>query len=286
MDTDPRIDPAFESGHYYSPVVATSDIVARVDNIWPATTPEILGIDWNLPVQRNVLEDWFPPFVADYDYPDDCDLPDDQLRSYYSNNSQFGWLDSRSLFVFLRRLHPKRMVEVGSGYSTLLATDVNRRFLGGSTRITCIEPYPRPFLFDTDLGIELLQTRVELMDPEYFRQLESGDILFIDSSHVSKTGSDVNFLLFEVLPRLAKGVFIHLHDIPLPDEYPKQWVIAENRSWNELYVVRALLMYSTAFQVVFSATCAYEYLRDSLAFALGVGGEQVLRGSSLWLQRQ
>jgi hypothetical protein len=157
--------------------------------------------------------------------------------------------------------------------STLLAADVNVRALGGAMELTCIEPYPRPFLTSGDglPGVaRLLRERVERVGLEPFLQLEAGDVLFVDSSHVAKTGSDVNFLVFEVLPRLRPGVRIHVHDVHLPHEYLKEWVIGENRSRNEQYVVRALLMFSTAFDV-----------RAALAHPRGLA----YGGGSLWIER-
>ena len=107
----------------------------------------------------------------------------------------------------------------------------------------------------------------------------------IESSHVAKTGSDVNHLYFEVLPRLVPGVRIHIHDIYLPHDYPKQWAIHDNRSWNEQYLVRALLMYSTAFRVTFGCnyalSCHPEHVRRALNHRKG----HVFGGGSLWIER-
>jgi hypothetical protein len=119
-----------------------------------------------------------------------------------------------------------------------------------------------------------------------FESLQAGDVLFIDSSHVAKTGSDVNYLFFEVLPRLAPGVIIHVHDIPLPLEYPQHWAISENRSWNEQYLLRALLMYSYAFKPIFG--CSYAQLRfpDDVRAALALPSGRGYGGGSLWIRRQ
>jgi len=123
------------------------------------------------------------------------------------------------------------------------------------------------------------------MNVDPFTSLQAGDILFIDSSHVAKTGSDVNFLYFEVLPRLASGVRIHVHDILLPADYPKDWVLRENRSWNEQYVLRALLMYSTGFRVMFGCNYAFRGFPGLVAAALGDPNGPSFGGGSLWLER-
>ena len=115
--------------------------------------------------------------------------------------------------------------------------------------------------------------RVQEVPLTEFEDLQSGDILFIDSSHVAKTGSDVNFLYFDVFPRLRPGVRIHIHDIFLPQDYPQEWALDENRSWNEQYVLRALLMFSSRFRVLFGSFFAFRYLPDlvSAALELGIG---------------
>jgi hypothetical protein len=123
--------------------------------------------------------------------------------------------------------------------------------------------------------VNLVPQRVEKVNLNTFASLQSGDVLFIDSSHVSKAGSDVNFLFFEVLPRVPSAVRIHIHDIFLPGEYPKRWVIEENRSWNEQYVLRALLMYSNAFRVLFGSAYALLKFKDLVSHG----------GGSLWIER-
>ncbi|HZI83115.1 MAG TPA: class I SAM-dependent methyltransferase, partial [Casimicrobiaceae bacterium] len=210
----------------------------------------------------------------------------DNPLQFYVDNDQFGWLDCRALFVLLRAWRPKRFVEVGSGFSTLLVADVNKRFLGGTLRIECIEPYPRAELRSPELRLEqLIARKVQDVEPAFFDRLESGDVLFIDSSHVAKTGSDVNHLCFEVLPALRPGVRIHFHDIFLPADYPKPWVIDENRSWNEQYVVQALLMFSRGFRVLFGSAYAFAAHREALRQALDAPDGACYGGGSLWIEK-
>ncbi len=280
----PRTKACYDDGHFYSPVVDTKDIVERELAIWP-TAPQVLGIDFNDASHERVLDEWFPQYFCDYDYPEQLQETA-QLNSFYTCNSQFSWLDCRTLFVLLRALRPRRMIEVGSGFSSLLTADVNRRFLDGALDFTCIEPYPRDFLRKGIDGItRLLEQRVERVPLQLFEELAAGDILFIDSSHVAKTGSDVNYLVFEVLPRLQPGVIVHIHDIFLPHEYPREWVIADNRSWNEQYVVRALLMYSSAFSVLFGCSYAFHRFPEKVIAALAHPKGHGFGGGSLWLAR-
>lgn len=175
------------------------------------------------------------------------------------------------------------MIEVGSGFSSLLSADVNHRFLGDAMDFTCIEPYPRDFLKKPIPGLSrVLQNKVESLPLDLFGELDDGDILFIDSSHCSKTGSDVNYLYFQVLPRLRPGVLIHIHDIFFPYDYPKQWSIDENRSWNEQYVLQAMLVHSYAFRVVFGSAYAHYVFPNKV---MDVANGKLLGGGSFWMRK-
>jgi predicted O-methyltransferase YrrM len=274
------------AGHFYSPVCDPQQLLTDAARIWPEH-PSPMGIDFREEAQLQILREVFPRWIGDYDYPET--LLEDPVRGpagFYTRNSQFSWLDSRALFVLLREFRPKRIIEIGSGYSSLLMADVNRRFLDSEIAITCIEPFPRPFLSRGIPGIQrLLKQRVQEVPQKVFEELEPGDLLFIDSSHVSKTGSDVNHIYFEIVPRLPPGTLIHIHDIFLPADYCKDWAIEENRSWNEQYLVQAMLTYSRALQVVFG--CNYAVLRfpEEVRRALNHPRQHVFGGASLWLQR-
>ncbi|HMB39587.1 MAG TPA: class I SAM-dependent methyltransferase [Wenzhouxiangellaceae bacterium] len=271
------------NGHFYSPIVNPAELDPEL--LWPEPPRPIPGIDFNNASHRNILTGVFPKFIPEYDYPEHLEETP-ELCDFYTQNSQFSWLDSRALFVLLRHWRPKRMIEVGSGFSTLLAADVKRRFLDGRMQLSCVEPYPRPFLRQEALGIDrLIEKKVQEVPFEVFEELQSGDILFIDSSHVAKTGSDVNFLYLEILPRLAPGVIIHIHDIFLPMEYPYDWVVTENRSWNEQYLLRALLMYSSAFRVIFGCSYAFYKFPDLAREALAHDKGHAFGGGSFWIER-
>ena len=278
--TDP-----FPSGHFYSPIVDVVEVASREGALWPPLPHENLGIDFNEAGHRSVLTQVFPRFIADYAYPE---READVQRGYdfFTQNSQFSWLDSRAAFVLLREWEPARIIEVGSGFSSLLMADINRRFWNERCQITCIEPFPRPFLRDGVPGIcEVIEKKVQDIDLSAFASLESGDVLFIDSSHVSKTGSDVNYLFFEVMPRLKAGVKIHVHDILLPNEYLKDWVLSERRSWNEQYLLRALLMYSNAFKILFGNSYAFSTMPDLVRAALAHPKGHAFAGGSIWIER-
>lgn len=277
----PKIKLHCPAGHFYSPIVDPASLERYRDFLWPAEVSVPHGIDFNDAYHVHVLETAFPAYYPEFDYPEHGP-GDDEVDGFYIRNSQFSWLDARSAFVLLRYWKPSRIIEVGSGFSTLLMADVIKRFLHEDTELSAVEPYPRSFL--KTMQIDLQETFVQDVPFEYFERLEAGDVLFIDSSHVSKTGSDVNYLLFHVLPRLKSGVKVHIHDIFLPAEYKQDWVLSENRSWNEQYVVQALLMYSTRFRVLFGSNHAYIAHKDKLAAALGVPTDRLYGGGSLWLE--
>lgn len=155
---------------------------------------------------------------------------------------------------------------------------------GVAAEFVCVDPYPRSFIDEMHQHkyLRLLETGVELLPVSFFSDLQENDILFIDSSHVSKTGSDVNYLFFEVLPSLSPGVLIHIHDVFLPFDYPIAWVLDSGISWNEQYILQAFMMYSKDFEVLFgSAFCEYAY-PNQLEIAWG---RKVCHGSSFWIRR-
>lgn len=273
----------FESGHFYSPVVDTEDVRGRAKELW-RYRQSLPGIDLNPQSQMRVLSEWFPRHFPRFDYPrlQDEAIDVEGRQRYFIENDQFSHIDAAALFVMLCELKPRRVVEVGSGFSTLLMVDVRDRFLPPGTKIECIEPYPREFLKDPAYGISLVQKKIQDVELTYFDGLKAGDFLFIDTSHVCKTGSDVNHLFLEVLPRLAPGVYVHVHDIFLPEEYPVPWVIDENRSWNEQYLLQAFLIHNSRVRVVYSTGYARSVLTDEARKAVEERLE--IYGGSFWFQ--
>jgi len=273
--------PAFPDGHFYSPVVDIDEVARNQQRIWP-DHPDLQGIRFRPSQQRRFLTRDFRRYVRDYDYPDEP-RPEGDAYQFYTKNPQFSWLDARALFVMLRSLRPRTMIEVGSGFSSLLTADVNRRFFGNRLEFISIDPFPPAPVAEGVPGISrLVRAKVEDVPLSEFQRLHRGDVLFIDSSHVSKTGSDVNRIVFEILPRLQAGVVIHFHDVFLPNDYPRDWVLGEGRSWNEQYVLRALLMFTDAFEILFASAFVHHYFPDVVAAVLG---GQTFGGGSLWLRR-
>jgi Methyltransferase domain len=274
--------PIYPYGHFYSPIVDTQDVANRAGKIWQDRN-DVLGIDMNAAKHLEILSEWFPQFISEYDYPDFGD-PQNPV-GFFSQNDQFSWLDSRALFVFLRKIRPNRFVEVGSGFSSLLVADVNSRFHNNECELICIEPYPRDFLRRGFNGLtRLIEQPVQNVAFNEFHRLEKNDVLFIDSSHVAKTGSDVVHLFLTVLPQLKSGVLIHVHDVFLPLEYPKAWVIDQNRSWNEQYLLHALLLFSSRFRVVFGSAYAAQVHGASVVKALAREDGHGMSGGSFWIE--
>jgi predicted O-methyltransferase YrrM len=207
--------------------------------------------------------------------------PEPELTRFYWKNSEFSHGDAVLYYSLLRHLRPRKVIEVGGGYSTLLASAAAEK--NGVTEITCIEPYPRPFLQKKIARVTLHKSLAQDLPPEFFDVLEENDVLFIDSSHVCKTGSDVNHLYLRVLPRLKTGVWVHLHDIFLPFEYPKAWV-EQRLYWNEQYLLAALLAHSSKWEIAVAnhflfRTAVDRIYRFSLP-SLGVAPG----GASLWIR--
>lgn len=275
---------AHEHGHFYSPVVDPAELKPRRDELWPQTAPPCPGVDFNEASTEQILREWFPRWMPTFDYPERAPTNNDESRFYVQNN-QYSWLDCRTLYVFLRQLQPARVIEIGSGYSSLLTADVNQRFFSGAMQFICVEPFPRAFLTQGVPGIsQLVVQKVQALAPSWFDQLQAGDVLFIDSSHVCKTGSDVNHLYLNVLPRLRPGVIVHIHDIFLPHEYPPSWVLDDNRSWNEQYLVQVMLQHTQRYRVLFAGWHAFQRFPELVIKALATGKGHGFGGCSLWLE--
>lgn len=271
--------------HYYSPIPNTQTLAnepAR-SRVWPeAGPPDTPGIDWRAAEQIALVRDSFARQERLH-FPDN---PTGDRRDYHTSNEMFSHLDAWMLQAMLRHLRPRRVIEVGCGWSSLVTARVNREYFDGAIDFTCIEPYPPEFLAGGVDGISrLLVSPVEHVPVDMFTELGPNDILFIDSSHTLKTGGDVAFLLHEVLPRLASKVAVHIHDIFLPWDYPEEWVFS-GRAWNEQYAVRSFLTFNSAFMILLGVAWMSHYAQDVLASVLPDFPRRYADGGgSLWIQR-
>jgi len=269
-----------EPGHFYSPIVDGDLIRARFEKPNNDFCPEAICINADA-----IREHWHEllPFLQDIPFPEESVLG----CRYFFRNPAFGYGDGSILHAMLRLHRPKRLVEVGSGYSSACSIETIDRYLNGEVEVSFIEPYPELLLKllgeDRAAQCTIHVNRVQDTDPEVFGQLEDGDFLFIDSTHVMKTGSDVCHELFNILPLLKTGVFIHFHDIFWPFEYSRKWVVEENRSWNEIYGLRAFLMYNKSFEITFFNDWFAKHERNLITesyptMLLNTGG-------SIWLRK-
>lgn len=269
-------------GHFYSPIPDLDEIARDEARIFAPPAPTIPGIDIDAAGQLQLLAQ-LQPHYAGHPFGDE---PRPGVR-YAFNNPNYSYGEALVLYTMLCHLRPKRVIEVGSGYSSCVILDANERAFAGQIACTFIEPYPdllKSLLKPGDEGrISIVADRIQTVDPALIAGLEPNDVLFIDSSHVAKTGSDVNYIFFELLPRLRAGVFVHFHDIGYPFEYPKSWVY-QGRAWNEAYLLRAFLSYNAAFRIeLYNAFIGHfhaEALERSLPLAIKNPG------TSIWLSRR
>jgi hypothetical protein len=283
-DADEAVLLCWPLDHYYSPVPDNRELQREParSRVWPATPRVAPGIDWRDDDQIALLSE-----LSSQDGLEFPDEPTGDTRDYHAANDMFSRLDAWMLQAMVRRLRPRRMIEVGCGWSSLVTARVNREYLNSSLHFTCIEPYPPAFLEGSVDGIsQLIVSRVEELSTEPFLELGDRDILFIDSSHTVKTGGDVAFLFGDVLPRLAPGVAVHIHDVFLPSDYPQDWVFA-GRAWNEQYLVAAFLAFNAAFRVLLGVSWLSHHHPDALAAAIPDYGQKFAPGGgcSLWIQR-
>ena len=203
-------------------------------------------------------------------------------HDFHFDNDRFSGVDAAVLYALVRHLKPHRFIEVGSGFSTLLtALALRRNQADGAqpSEFVAIEPYPLEFLDGLDGLTKLIVQPVQEVPLALFEDLGEGDVLFIDSSHVLKIGSDVQYLFLEVLPRLPKGVIVHVHDIFLPWEYPQEWVMREERFWNEAYLLQAFLTDNRRVEVMLMNCWNFGLGGEGLLSLVGLRPDEVTAGS-------
>lgn len=271
----------YEPGHPFSPIVNPALVVDYVEDSRRASANDrVAGVHFP-------LEDMDAFWARQQDFIAATPFPDTQGpdHRYSFLDGPYGYGDGATLRAMISDLRPNRIIEIGSGYSTACMLDTIDE-LGLTTQITCIEPYPGHLLSrlkPQDAGrLKLIEEGVQGQKLDQFAALENNDILFIDSTHVLKTGSDVHYELFFILPVLKPGVVIHIHDCRYPFEYPDRHIFKRNRSWNEAYAIRALLAYSTRFRPLFSGSFYAAQREDVVSRTF----PKFLRnsGSALWIE--
>lgn len=242
------------------------------------------GVDLNRTQQQALLEQFVTYFP-------DFNPPKNQTPTslYYYNNSMFGFSDALALYGIFRSFKPTQVIEIGSGFSSALMLDISRELLPNTT-FTFIDPYSETIgkvLKSRPEGhYELVRREAQDIGLDFFHRLGKGDVLFIDTSHTVKIGSDLSTIFFSILPALKPGVIVHIHDIFFPWEYPEE-MISEGRTYNEVYFVRAFLQYNSAFEIIYN-TSQMELEQPSCYANRMPGyfkdaGQKV--GQSLWLRK-
>jgi Methyltransferase domain len=244
--------------------------------------PPFPGIDLNEDEQVALLNE-FAAYYPDLPFPE-APAPG---KRYHLANPSYGRYDAFVLYCMVRRLRPKRIIEVGCGYSSAAILDLNDLLFEGRLDLTFVDPdlaqFRRLLLPGDTSRPTLIEKPLQDTPNGVFESLRAMDILFIDTSHVSKVGSDVNHLFFKVLPALKPGVWVHIHDVTGNLEYPRHW-FEEGRAWNELYLLRAFLMYNRSFKVMFSSALMFNEHRDVLRERMPMCAEG--GGGQIWLRRE
>lgn len=271
---------SYPPGHFYSPLPSMEEVLRVAPKVWRNLPETLPGINLNTRAQQQLFAK-LSKLYKEIPYKDG---ERGDLR-YYFDNAFFCYGDAIVLYCMLRELRPRRFVEVGSGYSSCIALDV----CDHDVNMECvfIEPYPdrlhsllRP---EDHSRVQIVEDFVQNVSMDVFLSLEENDVLFIDSSHVGKIGSDVLFELFEVLPRLKPGVVVHFHDVFYPFEYPRAWVERDHRAWNENYFLRAFLQYNDAWKIMYFNNYIGEVFPDMLRKWMPLCMKNV--GGSLWLRK-
>jgi hypothetical protein len=264
----------FQPNHFYWPLNDV-DFLRENHDLWhDRGLPR--DIAWDLDAQLEVARtiEGFRPELDDVPW-----VPEEGRTEYVWNNGAFGGADAVAYYGLVRDLQPRRVVEVGSGWSSLL---LKRALERNETecQVTLVEPFPNEQLFAAlPSEWEVHRAVIQHADFEVFERLQAGDVCFYDGSHCVRTAGDVNWFFFEVLPRLAPGVYVHVHDIFFPDDYHDTWIYDEGLSWNEQYLVQAFLMNNDAYRVHLANHLLYAERHDELAELYASDG------GSLWLQK-
>ena len=270
--------------HFYQPVPDTRTLP---DALWTERR-ETPGVDFREADQVELVRSLAAAYRSEYEaLPQE---PGGAPHDFYLNNGGFRSVDAEVLYCMIRSCRPRRLIEVGSGLSTCLAARALRKNAEDAStaacRFTTIDPFPGTIVRDGIPGLtELIPTGIQDVPISVFQDLGKDDILFIDSSHVLRIGSDVQYEYLEILPRLRPGVLVHVHDIFLPAEYPRAWVLGQKRFWTEQYLLQAFLAFNESFRIVLAA--GYLHLRrpELLESAFPSYRRAVERPGSFWMRR-
>jgi len=246
------------TGHYYEPLFDMSEVDLS------GKARDLPGVDLRHDAQLSLLSE----FSGD-DIPEHWQNPvnDDDVRFSFENRN-FGAGDADLWFSIIRHFKPQNIVEIGSGFSTRVAKEAIDKNKSEDANYACqhicIEPYEMPWL--EKLNIEVRRSKLEDTDSAVFDELGAGDILFIDSSHMIRPDGEVLMEFLQILPRLASGVIVHVHDIFTPHDYPARW-LQDPRFWNEQYLLEAFLSHNSEWDVLLGGNYVSKSAPDHLTKA-------------------
>jgi methyltransferase family protein len=270
--------------HFYEPIPDTRELPAE---LWTRQS-ELSGIKFNDDRMIELLTRFVSCYRSEYQFlpANKTDIP----YQYYLNNGAFVSVDGEILYCIIREFKPRRLIEIGSGNTTYLSAQAIRANRGDDSsyqcHLTAIEPYPNAILKKgfSELS-ELIEKPVQAIPLSFFDALSEGDILFIDSSHTAKIGSDVLYEYLEILPRLNKGVLVHFHDIFLPAEYPKEWIFKERHFWNEQYILQAFMIYNDTFEIIWPGSYMHHKYPGKLEEAFPSYDRRKTMPGSFWIRK-
>jgi Methyltransferase domain len=266
---------------FYSPV---PNLERLPEGIWERRGA-LGGVDLRVEAAIELIEGELAPSIREFDVPDTLEGP----GRFYLHNENYESGDAELLYALIRARKPRRVVELGSGFTTLLIGEAARRNLEDGHEIAHLayDPYPREQIFG---AVPPPPTRFEPLPAtevplDHFARLEAGDILFVDTTHTVKLGSDVNHIVLDVLPTLAPGVLVHFHDIFLPWEYPRDWFEEMEYYWAEQYLLQAFLAFNSDFEVLIPACAVATEFPARLAEVVP-SFEPGRRPGAFWLTRR
>lgn len=266
---------------YYSPVPNMLELRNKLEK-WD-NPMEMQGFDWNEEGQYYIMSNVFNLYSKECDFPQ---IEKERLNDYdyFIEGSNYPIGDAFILHCLIRHYKPKRIIEIGSGFSTLVAARAGK-FNTPPPELISIDPFPSKFedvLSKGFPGFKRLEViPVENLPVDYFNSLQENDILFIDSTHVIKPNGDILYLYLNVIPRLKPGVIVHAHDIFLPFNYPKKWVFENHWFWNEQYLLWAYLLFNHEFEIIFSAHYMKKYIKELQTIFHGYW-----TGGSFWFRKK
>ena len=272
--------------HFYSPVPDLNDLVQR--KVWDMRS-ELKGIDFREEYQMELLKELGSKFSKECQWPLH---PTEDPYEFNLLNSSFSYGCAASTHCMIRYFKPDTVVEIGSGMSSkIISRAIELNNSNHNMKHILVDPYPADFLKNNQKGFQqIIESRVETVDTSFFEQLKTNDILFIDSGHCVRIGGDVNYLYLDILPRLAPGVIVHIHDIQIPFEYPREYATSETfrQFWSEQYLLHGFLCFNSEFEILL----AMQYLmKDKTALFKEIfthydPKSHPFLSSSFWIRRR